>query len=272
MSWISIVAPAWLAGALIALLSAPLGCLVLWRQMAFFSDTLAHGALLGVALAVWLGLPPDLGMLCISVAIVGVLGVLHDKRLPSDALLAAVASGLLCLGLLTLTQLTQRQANVLGFLFGNLLEIAWQNIPKIASAVAIGLIWLRLIWRDQIRLATSADMAATQGINEHRQRLFFMGLLAGFCAVALQAVGSLLIGALLVLPALSARLLARSPASMALIAVVIGQVGIGVGIWGSVWLDIQTGLAVVLTLATIFALLFGGDKLKTKAFAKNASD
>lgn len=116
--WLPIIAPAWIAGSLIALLSAPLGCLVLWRRMAFFSDTLAHGALLGVALAVWLQLPTDLGIGIISILVIIALTILKDKRLPNDAILAVLASTLLCLGLLTLTQLTQQQANVLGFLFG----------------------------------------------------------------------------------------------------------------------------------------------------------
>lgn len=261
MSWISIVAPAWLAGTLLVLLSAPLGCLVLWRRMAFFSDTLAHGALLGVALAVWLRLPADFGMITISIVIVMIIGLLEDRRLPSDAVLAAVASSLLCLGLLTLTQLTQQQANVLGFLFGSLLEITWQNLPKLTMMIIFGLGLLRLIWHPQIKLATDTDMAAIAGINERRQRLLFMGLLAGFCAVALQAVGSLLISALLILPALSARLFARSPAMMALIALMIGQLGLTLGIWGSIWLDIQTGLAVVLVLALLFTLSFIANKL-----------
>ncbi|WP_196758462.1 metal ABC transporter permease, partial [Moraxella catarrhalis] len=80
--WLPIIAPAWIAGVLIALLSAPLGCLVLWRRMAFFSDTLAHGALLGIALAVWLNLPADLGIGMISIAVIIALTLLKDKRLP----------------------------------------------------------------------------------------------------------------------------------------------------------------------------------------------
>ena len=52
-AWLAIIAPAWIAGSILALLSAPLGCLVLWRRMAFFADALAHGTLLGVALAAW---------------------------------------------------------------------------------------------------------------------------------------------------------------------------------------------------------------------------
>lgn len=261
MDWLSIVAPAWVAGSLLVLLSAPLGCLVLWRQMAFFADTLAHGVLFGVAVAVWLGLPADVGVLVASVLVVVLLTALSDKRLPADAMLAVVASSLLCLGLLTLTQLTQQQANVLGFLFGSLLEVSWGDLPRLALLVVLGLSALAWLWQPQLKLATSKELAHIQGINAARQRLFFMGLLAGFCAVALQAVGSLLISGLLILPAMSARLYAQSPKAMVVMAMVIGQMGVTFGLWGSVWLDIQTGLAIVLTLALLFFVCFFSQKL-----------
>lgn len=93
-----------------------------------------------------------------------------------------------------------------------------------------------------------------------------MGLLAGFCAIALQAVGSLLISGLLILPALSARLLADSPRQMVIIALVLAQFGVTAGIWGSVYLDVQTGLAIVLTLAAVFFVIYITHKL-TKAQA-----
>ena len=116
-AWLAIIAPAWIAGSILALLSAPLGCLVLWRRMAFFADALAHGTLLGVALAVLWQLPMGIGIGIVSVMVVLGLVLIDDERLPVDAVLAVVAVSLLCLGLLTLTQLTDQQANVLGFLF-----------------------------------------------------------------------------------------------------------------------------------------------------------
>ncbi len=251
-AWLAIIAPAWIAGSILGLLSAPLGCLVLWRRMAFFADALAHGTLLGVALAVWWQLPMGIGVALVSIAVVLGLVLIDDERLPVDAVLAVVAVTLLCLGLLTLTQLTNQQANVLGFLFGNLLELDWADLPLLAVSVALGLALLIYIWPAQIKLATNESLARIQGIDPTRQRLFFMGLLAGFCAIALQAVGSLLISGLLVLPALTARLYSTAPKQMVIIALVIAQLGVTLGVWGSIWLDIQTGLSIVLVLAIVF--------------------
>lgn len=259
--WLPIIAPAWIAGSLLALLSAPLGCLVLWRHMAFFADTLAHGALFGVALAVWLSLPYDLGIILVGGVVVAILTIIEDKRLPSDAVLAVLASSLLCLGLLTLTQLTQQQANVLGFLFGSLLDVDWADLPRLMTIVVIGLIFLMWIWQKQLKLATHLELAQISGINPTTQKLFFMGLLAGFCTVALQAVGSLLITGLLVLPALTARLLAVSPKQMVIFAMIIAQIAVSAGVWGSVWLDAPTGLSIVLTLSMGFFGVLGLSKV-----------
>lgn len=261
LSWLAIIAPAWIAGSLLALLSAPLGCLVLWRRMAFFADALAHGTLLGVALAAWWQLPSGIGIALVSVFVVISLVLIEDERLPSDSVLAVVAVTLLCLGLLTLTQLTDQQANVLGFLFGNLLERDWSDLPILSAAVLLGLIALRYIWSAQVKLATHEALARIQGINPATQRLFFMGVLAGFCAIALQAVGSLLISGLLILPALSARLLAASPKHMVIYALIIAQIGVTAGVWSSVWLDIQTGLSIVLVLAVLFFAILIATKL-----------
>lgn len=263
--WLPIIAPAWIAGSLLALLSAPLGCLVLWRRMAFFADTLAHGALLGVAFAAWLSLPADVGIGLVSLLVVAALVFLNERRLPNDATLSVMAATLLCLGLLTLTQLTQQQANVLGFLFGNLLDVDWADLPRLGLLIALGGGFLIWIWQAQVKLATSEALARIAGISPLQQQIFFMGLLAGFCAIALQAVGSLLISGLLILPALTARLLAVSPQQMVAIAMILAQVGVTTGIWGSIWLDVQTGLAIVLTLAIGFFLVFGTQKLSKKS-------
>lgn len=170
-AWLAIIAPAWIAGSILALLSAPLGCLVLWRRMAFFADALAHGTLLGVALAVWWQLPMGIGIALVSVMVVLGLVLIDDERLPADAVLAVVAVSLLCLGLLALTQLTDQQANVLGFLFGNLLELDWADLPLLAGSVLVGLGLLMYIWPAQIKLATHEALARIQGINPTRQRL-----------------------------------------------------------------------------------------------------
>ncbi len=85
--------------------------------------------------------------------------------------------------------------------------------------------------------------------------------------LALRAVGSLLMGALLVIPALSARLLAHSPKQMVVWAFVLAQLGVSVGLWSSAALNISTGLSIVLCMALGFALIFMVQKIKNQTQA-----
>ena len=265
MEWLQILLPAWTMGTLLVFLTAPLGCLMLWRRMSFFADTMAHGTLLGVAIAGALSLPLWLGVTFLAFFLVGVLWVLHDPRLPNDALLALCSATLLCSGLMFIQHIPSLRPELLSYLFGDLLQISWSDLPMFAIVIIAALAVLYKNWQAQIQIAIDPDMAVSEGVNAKWQRLVFMLLLALFTVLALRAVGSLLMGALLVIPALTARLLANSPKQMVIWAFVIAQIGITVGLWSSAGLDTSTGLTIVLTMAILFALIFAVQKVKKMA-------
>lgn len=188
--------------------------------------------------------------------------MLHDPRLPNDALLALCSATLLCSGLLFIQHIPSLRPELLSYLFGDLLQISWSDLPVFALVIIAALAVLYSNWKAQIQIAIDPDMAASEGVNTQWQRLVFMLLLALFTVLALRAVGSLLMGALLVIPALTARLLANSPKQMVVWAFVIAQIGISVGLWSSAGLDTSTGLTIVLTMAILFAVIFAVQKLK----------
>lgn len=265
MEWLQLLLPAWLMGSLLVFLTAPLGCLMLWRRMSFFADTMAHGTLLGVAIAGILTLPLWVGVTFTALLLVAVLWVLHDPRLPNDALLALCSATLLCSGLLLIQNLPALRPELLSYLFGDLLTISWSDLPVFAVVIVGALTVLYKNWKAQIQIAIDPDMAVSEGVNAKWQRLIFMILLALFTVLALKAVGSLLMGALLVIPALTARLLAHSPKHMVMWAFIIAQVGITVGLWSSAGLNLATGLSIVLTMSILFALIFIIQKIKRMA-------
>ena len=262
MEWLQLLLPAWIMGTLLVFLTAPLGCLMLWRRMSFFADTMAHGTLLGVALAAVLTLPLWIGVTFTAMLLVAILWVLHDPRLPNDALLALCSATLLCSGLLLIQHLPALRPELLSYLFGDLLTIEWSDLPIFAGVIAIALVILYKNWQAQIQIAIDPDIAISEGVNAKWQRLVFMLLLAVFTVLALRAVGSLLMGALLVIPALTARLLSHSPKQMVMVAFVIAQIGITVGLWSSAALNISTGLSIVLCMSLLFAAIFCVQKLK----------
>ncbi|OTG85138.1 zinc ABC transporter permease subunit ZnuB [Acinetobacter sp. ANC 4648] len=265
MEWLQLLLPAWIMGTLLVFLTAPLGCLMLWRRMSFFADTMAHGTLLGVALAAVLALPLWIGVTFTAILLVAVLWVLHDPRLPNDALLALCSATLLCSGLLLIQHLPALRPELLSYLFGDLLTIEWSDLPIFASVIVIALAILYKNWHAQIQIAIDPDIAISEGVNAKWQRLVFMLLLAVFTVLALRAVGSLLMGALLVIPALTARLLSHSPKQMVIFAFIAAQSGITIGLWSSAALNISTGLSIVLCMSILFAVIFTLQKVKKLA-------
>jgi zinc transport system permease protein len=151
---------------------------------------------------------------------------------------------------------------LLSYLFGDLLTITWADLPVFATVIVVALAVLYKSWQAQIQIAIDPDMAVSEGVSAKWQRLIFMLLLALFTILALRAVGSLLMGALLVIPALTARLLAHSPKQMVIWAFVIAQIGVTVGLWSSAGLNTSTGLSIVLTMSILFALIFIAQKFK----------
>ncbi|HAV3432270.1 TPA: metal ABC transporter permease [Acinetobacter baumannii] len=267
MEWLQLLLPAWIMGTLLVFLTAPLGCLMLWRRMSFFADTMAHGTLLGVAIAGALSLPLWLGVAGTAILLVAILWALHDNRLPNDALLALCSATLLCSGLLFIQHVPSLRPELLSYLFGDLLSIDWPDLPIFTLIIAVSLAILYRYWQPQIQIAIDPDIAISEGINAKWQRLIFMLLLALFTVLALRAVGSLLMGALLVIPALSTRLLAHSPKQMVIWAFVLAQLGVSVGLWSSAALNISTGLSIVLCMALSFALIFMVQKIKNQTQA-----
>ena len=265
LEWLDLLLPAWIMGTLLVFLTAPLGCLMLWRRMSFFADTMAHGTLLGVAIAGALSLPFWMGVTLLAFMLVAILWVLHDPRLPNDALLALCSATLLCAGLMLIQHLPALRPELLSYLFGDLLTIAWADLPIFAIVIALALAVLFKYWKAQIQIAIDPDIAISEGVNAKWQRLVFMLLLAVFTVLALRAVGSLLMGALLVIPALTARLLAHSPKQMVIWAFIAAQFGVSVGLWSSAALNTPTGLSIVLCMALVFAVIFGVQKVRKLA-------
>ena len=265
MDWLQLLLPAWIMGSLLVFLTAPLGCLMLWRRMSFFADTMAHGTLLGVAIAGALSLPLWMGVTFLALLLVGVLWILHDPRLPSDALLALCSATLLCSGLLFIQHIPSLRPELLSYLFGDLLTISWADLPVFALVIIVALAVLYKFWQAQIQIAIDPDIAVSEGVNAQWQRLIFMLLLALFTVLALRAVGSLLMGALLVIPALTARLLAHSPKQMVIWAFIVAQIAVSVGLWSSAGLNISAGLSIVMTMAIIFTVIFSVQKVRMMA-------
>jgi len=247
-----------IGGAGIALISGPVGCFVLWRHMVYFGAALAHSTLFGVALAFVLGINPTLGILAVCLCLGYALVLLERQHLwPSDTLLGVLAHAALAMGLLLIAFVQALRVDLMGYLFGDILAISNQDIVYIYALAVIGLITLAFIWRGLLSMTVDEELASTEGVAVVRVHLCFVLLLSVLIAVAMKLVGMLLILALLIIPAAAARRLAATPEQMALLAVVIGEISVVAGLFGSLKWDLPSGplIVVVAMLCFIVALV-----------------
>ena len=244
-----------LAGVVVAVLCGPLGCFIVWRRMAYFGDTLAHAALLGVALAFLLHINLTLAVFGLAASI-AVLTLFLGRRasLSSDAVLGMLSHAGLALGMIVLGLLDNPQMNLMGFLFGDILAVSRQDIVVIGLCGIGVLLVLGVIWRSLIAATVSVDIATAEDIKPERLHLIFMLLMALVIALAMKIVGVLLITAMLIIPAAAARNLARSPEQMALYAALMGSVSVVAGLYGSLWWDTPAGPSIVLAAFGVFLL------------------
>lgn len=247
--------PAWLAGSLLALVAAPLGCLLVWRRLAYFGDSLSHATLLGVALSLWLHIPVWGGLVAVCVMIALILASLLAKhQLPSDALLMAVSTTTLSAGLIAISKMDEVRVDLLSYLFGDLLSISSTDLPVFVSCLGLVLLGLAYFWRDLLLTTIDEELAFVEGLPVTKLRLLLLILLALVVTVAMKAVGSLLITALLVIPSLVARPLVNTPTQMVLLAAMTGVTAVSGGLLSSFYWDTPVGASIVVSAALLFVL------------------
>ena len=217
------------AGLLLALIAGPLGSFVVWRRMAFFGDTLAHGALLGITLGVLTDINLTLALILGSLLLALLLVPLEQRaRLSSDTLLGIVSHAAIGLTL----SLTQGiRVDLMGYLFGDLLAVQTADVLWIAGAGAILLGLLIWQWQALLAITVSPELAAIDGYPVQRLKLLLLLMLAVLVALAMKVVGILLVSALLIIPPAIARASARSPLQMAVLASVSGMLAVLIGMW-----------------------------------------
>lgn len=251
-----------LAGLGVAIAAAPLGCFVVWRRFAYIGDATAHAAILGIALALALGIPVFAGVLGVALCIALLLTGLSGKGLGSDALLGVIAYSGLAFGLLSVSFLPNARVDLMGFLVGDILAVSRGDLLVIwcgALAVLALLIWR---WSGLLATTLSPDLAKAAGLSPKTEQFLLTLALALTVAVAIKVVGALLIGALLIIPAAAARPLARTPESMAVIATAVGACAALGGLLISFALDTPTGPTIVSLAAVLFCVTQGFRALK----------
>lgn len=255
--------------ALLGVAAGTVGTFALLRGRVLVSDAVGHAALPGVAVAALIvaltgGDPRSLPPLLAGAAVAGLLGVLavqalaRTRRIREDAAIAIVLSAFYAAGVALLSWLQTlpgaAQAGLSKFILGQAAAMRAEDALVAAAVAALSLALVLLAFQRLRAAAFDADFARVQGLRADRTDLLLLGLIVLVCVSGLQAVGLILVVALLVLPAATARLLTHRLPRMLLLAAVIGGAAGAIGAWLSALRpEIPTGAAVVLVAAAAFA-------------------
>ncbi|WP_290697078.1 zinc ABC transporter permease subunit ZnuB [Amphritea sp.] len=246
-----------LGGVGVALVAGPLGSFVVWRRMAYFGDTLAHSALLGIAVGVLFDINFNLAVVscCVILALI-LVSLQRQKIVATDTLLGIMAHSSLSLGLVAVALLDDVRVDLMEYLFGDLLAITPDDLLWIYGGGGIVMLLIWRLWNPLLAVTINEELAQVEGVPVTRIRLALMLLIGVVIAIAMKVVGILLITSLLIIPAASARRLANSPEQMAVIASLLGVVAVLLGLYASWNFDTPAGPSVVVAALAQFLLLY----------------
>ena len=244
-----------LAGLIMVVIAAPMGCLMVWQRLAFLSDTLGHAAVLGVGLGLLLQIEPIFGVLAVALVIVFSLSrVSSFNSALSETTLAIISHTGLAGGIILVGLLPGPAVNLEAILFGDLLATTSADLLNLLLTTVLLLVLLLRHWRAFVAVSVSREIAQAEGIEVRRIQFLMYIMIALLVAVMMKVMGVLLIAAMLVIPTTSARLFSRSPEQMVYISGLYGLFALGGGITSSFHFDWQTGPAIVVS-ATVLLLL-----------------
>ena len=242
-----------LAGVLLATLTGPLGAFMVWKRMAFFGDTIAHGALVGVAFGIMLSVHTSIAIGVAALLSAAFLSAMrYNNQLPTDTLLGIISHGSLAIGLVMVGVMADQRLNLMALLLGDILTVTGGDLATILIVALICLSILYINWRAFLLSIIDPDLAQVEGHNTRLLMLVLTVMMAITIAVAVKIVGVLLVTALMIIPAASSRLISKSPEAMMLFATCFGILAVMLGLFASATIALPAGPAIVTAALILF--------------------
>lgn len=243
------------AGALIGTVCAVVGTYVVLKGLAFIGDAVSHAAFPGVVAAFILQGPYLVGAAIAAVATaIGIGYVSRRARIRADTAIGVLFAGMFALGIFMFSTIRGYVGDLFSFLFGYLLAISPGDLVALAILSAIVLAIVAVFWKELLYSTFDPLGAAASGLPVERVEYLFLALIAVTIVISLQAVGIILVVAMLVTPAATAQLLTVRFSAMMGIAIVVAVGSVIGGLYLSFWLDVASGATIVLVQTGLFLL------------------
>ncbi len=255
-------------GIMTGLTGGLLGSLTVVRQLSFFSDALGHSTMLGISIGIVCGLSPS--VVVVPFALLFALGfnyLIEKTDLWTDALLNLIYSSSLAISVIVLSLSGTYQGNLNNLLFGDILALQPTDLLVSGGLFMACALFMGLTLRTQMLLTLHEPLAIARGVNIKAHRNVFMVLLALVVATSIKAIGVLLVGAFIVIPACAARALSQNFTGYVLLSAGLGALSAAVGMLASAAFNLPSGPSIVVAQLLLFlaATAFSGTKMISKA-------
>ena len=246
---------AFLAGILIATLASISGTFIVLKRYSMMSETLAHSALVGVAVGLVAGYNPLWIAVIVAVSSAWIIEYLRSSfAIYSDAVLAILLSGSLAVAIIIVSLGGAFNNSLFSYLFGSILSVSHDDIVTIGIFGTISLVLLLTFSKELYFIAYDEEVAKTSGVRVKLLNFLLVTVVAIIIALSIRVVGSLLIGALMVIPTVAALQYRVGFLQTGLISLLIALFSVISGMIFSFYLSLPSGATIVLCVILIFII------------------
>lgn len=233
------------------------GTHVVLRGMAFIGDAVAHSVFPGIAIAFALQTSVIAGGAVAGVVVAVLIAVFSQRRrVKEDTLIGIFFAGAFALGLVVISQIEGYTASLTNFLFGSIAGVADSEIIVAFVAGTIITAVLLLVQKELVAVSLDRETAQAQRLPVFVLDLVLYLAVTIAVIISVRTIGNILVLALLVTPAASARILTDKLSTMMLISVALGVLSSVVGLYLSWAIDVPTGATIVLVATAVFFLVW----------------
>lgn len=247
---------AFIAGIMIAILSSLSGSFIVLRRYSLLSETLAHVSLVGVAVGLLCGMSPLWMAVVASLVASWLIEYLRSVHgMYSDSVLALFLSGSLALAIVIVSLAGSFNASLFSYLFGSILSVSNEDLWVMGIAGSLSVALLLAFFKELYFIAFDEDVARAGGIRVTLLNFMLVSIIAVIIALSIRVVGTLLIGALMVIPPVAAIRFGIGFYHTTLLSMGIALVSVVIGLSASYLFSLPSGAAIVLSLLVIFIIV-----------------
>ncbi len=238
---------------LLALLTAPMGCFIVWRKMSYFGATLSHSAILGAIIGIVSGIGVTTGVIGFTVILAIFLSLLlHQRQIAIDTVLGMMAHFTLAISVVLISIMDNLQIDLMSYLLGDILSISKSTLVWLTVLSIFGVFLIVVFYKGFLNITINKEIAQVEGYSIKKLEAVFMVSLALTISIGMLAIGILLIIAILIIPAATARLFAKSAISMIFVSFFVTVLSIFLGVYFAYLLNLPAGASIVCFSGFIF--------------------